>query len=1006
MIISGIKVYLLKKRVIFLLPDYRIFKGSMALSFRTIVLVYILFTFLPNPIQAQNNYDIDSLYQCLNQAKDEKLRSEILYQITAAYLNKDLKMADSLNQLNALAAEKMDNKPLLAKIKYADFKICKLKNDNKNALIHIKESKALFQYLGDSVNFASCLVDEGTILVAHKELQKALPLLLDAKRIFLNYSLKKELSLLYSTLGSLYNTLGNIYHLSEDFETSLKYHHLSLEINQERNFDKGISVNYLNIGNTYNSQKDYVKAHDYYLKAYEIKVKIDDKPGMQKCLNNLGVTQMNSGNFKKAIEYHQKAVELALELKNEYYIAMAYINLGYDYSEDKNYNQAILFSKKGLEKAEIVKDLILLKEGSRILSESYEKLNNFSNALLHYRLYKFYDDSLTTRNNLKEMREINARFEGAQKDIEIKELKLDAIDHELSLQTTRFYTGLFVGLFLLVTIFVVFLYRQSKNDQKIKTKLREINDIKSAFFANLSHEFRTPLTLMLGPTEKLIDEVDEKQKPLLQLIHRNASRLLALDEQLLEFTRIDSGIQKLNLVKGNLILHISALVKSFEMQARKKGIHLEFSTEISQNSYIFDSDIVEKVISNLLSNAVKYTQPEGKIELKISETSLFSGQSTPTSPMLLIEVKDNGPGIIPDKQEQIFERFYQLNNYSSGIKDGYGIGLALAKELVHLHKGKIELESKIGHGSNFKVFLPLDKTPYSNEETKNLGDFKPYPIIDKNIFDKDKQSEKQLYTSESYQKSNSLQPKILIVDDNEDMRIFLREIMSELFDVVEAEDGQEGLKKALQSQPLLVVTDIMMEKMDGIEFCNQLKTRPETQHIPVIMLTALTSVDDRISGLENGADDYITKPFNSKELLVRCKNLISQRAFLKDLFTSELKLEPKSVNITSSDAVFIQKLIGIIEKYMDNPDFDVEVMSNEIGLSRSQLHRKITLLTNQSATNFIRIIRMKRAAQLLDQRVGNISEVMYAVGLNNLSYFSKCFKEVYQITPSEYLSKT
>ena len=515
---------------------------------------------------------------------------------------------------------------------------------------------------------------------------------------------------------------------------------------------------------------------------------------------------------------------------------------------------------------------------------------------------------------------------------------------------------------------------------------------------------------MLGPAEKLLETASDKDRPLLQLIHRNARRMLSLDEQLLEFTKIDSGVQKLKLQKGNIVLLVNAIVNSFSLQASQHKIILEStSTERIIDCY-FDTDIIEKVIGNLISNAIKYTPIGGSIsvnlatELGATAAATLATANKPNN--LIIQVIDTGLGIAKEKQDSIFDRFYQVKNYSSEHPSGYGIGLALVKELITLHKGHISLISNPGKGSVFTVKLSLDPSVYSAAELNETTTYNPTEIIGSTI------THDNNYTSQanvSFQPSASNKQKsstVLIVDDNLDMRLYLNEILGEHYHVLEAQDGLTGLEKALAKKPDVIVTDIMMETMDGVEFCRRLKMEANTKSIPVILLTALTATDQKVEGFETGAEDYITKPFHANELLARIASLIKQRAYLKDLFSNELKLEPKAISVASSESVFIQRLINLIEKHIDNPDLDVELLASEIGLSRSQLHRKITSLTNQSTTGFIKVIRVKRAAQLLAQKAGNVSEIMYMVGFNNLSYFAKSFKEVYQITPSEYSQTT
>ncbi|MEZ5198473.1 MAG: response regulator [Bacteroidales bacterium] len=334
-----------------------------------------------------------------------------------------------------------------------------------------------------------------------------------------------------------------------------------------------------------------------------------------------------------------------------------------------------------------------------------------------------------------------------------------------------------------------------------------------------------------------------------------------------------------------------------------------------------------------------------------------------------------------------------------------GLGLSLSKELVELHHGKILVESEFGHGCTFHVYLPIDKKAFSTNEilkdiqkssaaSFNTGNIQSEP---KGIFS---DSETALPSAELEEVS-----QILLVEDNQDMRFYIRDCFSNQYNVLEAPNGIAGFETAIAEIPDIIITDLKMPKMDGIELCHKLKTDERTSHIPVILLTALSSVEDRIRGLETGADDYIAKPFNRNELVVRVQNLTGQRKLLRERFGKEVKIQAKDIVVTSADERFLNKLILFIENNLADPDLNVDSLIGQINLSRSQLHRKLKALTGLSSTEFIRTIRLKRAAQLLEQHHGTIAETIYAVGFNSLSYFSKCFHKQFNMTPKEYLEQ-
>ena len=535
---------------------------------------------------------------------------------------------------------------------------------------------------------------------------------------------------------------------------------------------------------------------------------------------------------------------------------------------------------------------------------------------------------------------------------------------------------------------------QRETFQKIKEteKLQELDRIKTNFFTNISHEFRTPLTLILGPLEKLMNENKNEQLQLqYKLIHRNADNLLKLINQLLDLSSIDAGKMKLNMDKVNAITFIKGITASFRPLANIKNIQLEFSSNLEQLDTFFDKDKFEKIISNLLSNAIKFTNEKGKICVSISIDN---------SEVIEIVVEDNGIGIPGDELQNIFNRFSKVE--SSNIVGGTGIGLALVKELVELHKGSISVESELNKGSKFKINLPLKIEYYKNVQ------FEDDSQKDKAEQSKEKPAEEKvnIKTEKQDQDIEDLAdnvPIVLIVEDENDIRNFIKENLSKEYKILESENGKDGFQKSIEHIPDLIISDIIMPEMNGIELCKNIKTDERTSHIPVILLTAKSSVENKLEGLETGADDYLTKPFNISELHVRISNLIEQRRKLRERFRREILLEPKDIAVTSADEKFLYRVSDIIEKHIADYNFTVDNFAREIGMSRMQLHRKLNAVTGQAASDFIRNFRLKRAAKLLKGKHGNIGEIAYDVGFNNPSYFSECFKKLFGVLPSEYV---
>ena len=967
---------------------------------------YLLLLFLIGHLTAsgQDKHEVDSLIQALSKSTDNKKSCSIYDQLFAALIRSDLDKAGVYNDQYLKLARTINYSKGITNALYNRSDIFRVKGQYDSALAVLMTIKPVVAASSDSIGMADCLSEIGSIYALKTDLKNALINLHEARSLYAKTGSAKNLSLLYNHFGSLFKN-------QKQYDSSLYYYKKSLEINERTGFKLGISANLTNIGTMFEDKGDHKMALNYYEKALELKETLRDKQGIVKCLNNLGMVNMNLGNVKDAISYHERGLALAQEYKGSLDIAMCFINLGFDYQRGAMYSKAVSYALQGLQVARQINDLKLIRESARVMYESYGVMKNYEQAFRYHQLYHQYSDSIVKLNNLKELAEIQAKYHSATEENQITALKMDKDRQELQIQRLRAWYFLAVGLFIALLALSLFFYYRSLISRKLSVKLHEINEMKSHFFANLSHEFRTPLTLMLGPAEKLLESARPEDKPWLQLIHRNASRLLFLDEQLLEFTRIDSGNQKVHLYSGNILLPVTAIAESFVLLAEQKNLSYSFRVPEAPVNALFDPDILEKVVTNLLSNAFKYTPSPGNVELTVTTGQLppatgVQGAVKEEGPWVRIDVKDTGIGVPQNKKEAIFERFYQLNYNPGNTTGGVGIGLALTRELLNLHHGLITLETTEGKGSLFSVFLPLGNGVFTPEEIKEAGQYLPpqhpgavYAVTEELpagiTFDQD----------QADVPSESKLPQVLVVDDNPDMRLYIREILQHHYTVAEAGNGESGFEAACAAVPDLVVTDVMMYPVNGIEFCRTLKQDERTSHIPVIMLTALAGTREKIEGLETGADDYLTKPFSTDELRVRILNLINQRKRLRQLFSTTVNLDPKSISVTSADEKFLTRLITLVENNIDNPELDIEFLLRNIAMSRSQLHRKITALTNQPITGFIRIIRIKRAAQLMEQRFGNISEIMYAVGFNNLSYFTKSFREVYHMTPSEFMAR-
>lgn len=513
-------------------------------------------------------------------------------------------------------------------------------------------------------------------------------------------------------------------------------------------------------------------------------------------------------------------------------------------------------------------------------------------------------------------------------------------------------------------------------------QLKELDQMKTRLFANISHEFRTPLTLIKGPIELAEQTPDKPMPPAnIKMVRRNANRLLKLVNQLLDLSKIDAGGLKLEPAEGNTFKCLRAAASAFSSHAA--GRNMDYRIKIPSETLwaSFDRDKLEKIVYNLLSNAFKFTSDEGTV---VFSASYAHGQ-------LRMEVKDTGYGIPAENLPKIFDRFYQVDDSFTKEKEGTGIGLALTKELVDLMKGEIYVESEPGKGTLFKVVIPLEEIIPPKQE------------VEVDYISPEIEAEVSAEPSDASQPAT--QTTVLIIEDHVDMRDFIRQQLADEYRIMEAFNGRDGLKKAKSHSPDLIITDLMMPQLDGITLCKKLKTNIHTSHIPVIMLTAKAGIENKIEGLETGADDYLTKPFNAAELKARVRNLIQQRENLKNLFSKSSYVQPKEVTVNSMDERFLQKTLDLFEEKYADPEFGIAEMQEALNMSKAQLHRKFKAITSQTPGELLRNFRLRRAAQILKQDGENVTQVAYSVGFNNLSYFAKCFKELFGVTPSVFSKK-
>ncbi len=688
--------------------------------------------------------------------------------------------------------------------------------------------------------------------------------------------------------------------------------------------------------------------------------------------------------YQKAVENFETKLNYLSDKKEPLLLAQTYYYYGYfNRYRIKDYKNALTLLQKSYALYEPLneKETILYQRLLRDLGSCHLELGNYESAS------RFYEDAydlkieLDKKANRRRSKEVESKYQAIQNE---KEIALLSAQNELIQEQKNSQQRLFIAIITLSLLAGTFAFILYRNRQKTANKLKELDTAKSHFFSNISHELRTPLTLISGPIQnKLADQTtNDKDKKEYQLILKNTNRLTQLVDQILDISKIESGNMKLNIGKTNPLPIIRSIIHDFEFIRKEKQIQLK--TDIKNDEFIgwVDTDALQKIVTNLLSNSFKFTPEKGIIEV----ASHVKGKN------LHLEIKNSGKGLLKEQTSLIFKRFYQTHSTQGGT----GIGLALVNELVRLHGGTISVDSEINKWTRFKLSISLDKKHIDNHIVVDAAQIVVQPTS--NSF-----SDEESNIVEA--PINSELPILLIIEDNVDLGNLLQDNFRNDFQIIRAFDGDEGQKIALEKVPDLIISDVMMPVKDGIALTNELKSDLRTSHIPIILLTARAGDANELIGLKTGADDYITKPFNQKILATKVLNLLENRRKLQKRYSQEVVLKPKDIAVNSVDEQFLTKVQFVLDNNLIESGFTAEAFAKAIEMSRMQLHRKLKALTGLSTTEFIRSQRLKIASQLLKKADTNISQIGYAVGFSDPAYFTKCFKETYGLTPTDFLKK-
>ncbi len=575
---------------------------------------------------------------------------------------------------------------------------------------------------------------------------------------------------------------------------------------------------------------------------------------------------------------------------------------------------------------------------------------------------------------------------------------------------------------------------QAAEERREAERFGELDQLKSHFFANISHELRTPLTLVLGQIENIRRNLtDTRNAERLIMARRNGQRLLILINQLLDVNKLEAGKMRLQARPDDLPLLFRRVVHNFESAATHKGVSLSFVEEkpvaagndangAHLRPLYFDPEMMNKVMYNLVSNALKFTPAGGAVEVRVDRGAwiverdtkgegpfdklrIDSGekgekQAANSGKFVRIRIKDTGEGIPAEKLPHIFDRFYQADGSQTRAHEGSGIGLALVHELVKLHHGDIRVNSEMGKGTVFTIRLPLGMAHLKPEQIAASGAVKEKKDVEQGTRYIGREVKRGTRDALEHQNTQTLKQQILIVEDNADLRDYMRDVLNDNHEILEAANGGDGLVIAREMMPDLIISDVMMPVMDGFAFSKQIREDQRTSHIPIIMVTARAADADKLAGLEMGVDAYLVKPFNPDELRLRVRKLIEIRQQLRERFSAETIIKPADVSVESQDQSFLKTVVETVDTGMEAEGFGVETLCRAVGMSKRQLQRKLKALINQTPVQLIRSLRLQRAKQLLEQNAGTVSEIAFRVGFNNLSYFTKMFRGQFGVAPS------
>lgn len=973
-------------------------------------------------------------------------------------------LAFTLNSLGSLYRT-LDNPELALKYFKASIEQHRKRNDaNEEAAIHnniglihmeagkfdqavtyFEEAAILLDSLDNKPYQASSLQNLALCERRQGNFDKAILHYEQALQLFREIENPTKASLMLVLKGYVYRDQGN-------YSRALAANQEALGIRKTLGSKKLIASALSNFASIYELMGDYEKSSVYLIEALDTAVVLKDKILQSSILTKLSRNQKNQGLYELALSNIDRALKLRKETGPERVLNTPLFEMGSIYEEMNQLDSAYWYMQEALSYSQKYNDRLMQvrclaglgkvlqkrnqhlkaistleranalvpedtyqKEQSEIVSGlylSYKELGQATKALFYHERFKVLQDKLFNEENTKTITrlEMENKFDQEKKALAFEQgLMMNEKDAQLRRQRSlQLVTGIALVLAVIFISIILHYYRlnQKANEElsKLNTAIlnqkeavEELSQVKSRFFTNISHELRTPLTIIGGMVEQIKQSPDRWLNKGLKMIERNNGYLLHLVNQTLDLRKIEASNLPLKLIHQDIIAYLRYIVESFHSLAESRQLNLHFSSAEKTLEMDYDEEKILKIVSNLLTNAIKFTEAGGDIYFSVGlDDQPMQGHT----PNLKLTVRDTGKGIPSDKLPYVFDRFYQVDDSTTRGGEGTGIGLTLTKELTQLMKGEIEVQSEVGSWTVFTIRLPIENSApvATTKEVDSLN----HAVLSPQVRALSLSQDIPIDLSKNQEEDKET---VLIVEDNADVLAYLQMLLGGDYKVLIARNGQEGINKAINEVPDLIISDVMMPLKDGFEVCQTLKKDERTSHIPIVLLTARVDADSKMTGLKQGADMYLGKPFNEEELTVCLKNLLDIRRTLRKRYQNMDILPPEGKESTQMEDAFIKKLKAKVEEHLENPDFGTTELCKIMGASRTQLHLKIKALTNRSSTSFIRRLRLNKSKELLLTKKMNISQVAYEVGFKDPAYFSRTFSEEYGLSPKEFKSQ-